>query len=54
MAEADEVLCISGQSKIIRFAAAEISITSGAVQGNSAMDCRGSSLTAVTIVPPPG
>jgi DNA gyrase subunit A len=53
VSEADEVLCISEQSKIIRFAAAEIPAKTGTVQGNSAMDCRGSSLTAVTIVPPP-
>jgi DNA gyrase subunit A len=49
----DEVLCISDQAKVIRFAAAEISTTAGSVQGNSLMDCRGSCLAAFAVVPPP-
>lgn len=49
--EGDEVLCISGFAKIIRFAAAEVPAKSGAVQGVTVMDCRGDTLTTMTVVP---
>lgn len=53
VAEDDEVLCISGFAKIIRFAAAEVPAKSGAVQGVNVLDTRGDSLVAaVTITPP--
>jgi DNA gyrase subunit A len=50
VAEGDEVLCLSEQAKVIRFAAAEVSTTAGSVQGNSLMDCRGSRLVSIVAV----
>ena len=50
VAEIDEVLCLNDQAKIIRFAAAELPAKTGTVQGNSVMDCRGNSLSAIAIV----
>jgi DNA gyrase/topoisomerase IV subunit A len=51
VADTAEVLCLSAHAKIIRFAAAELPAKTGTVQGNSVMDCRGSNLAAVAIVP---
>lgn len=51
--EQDEVLCISGFAKIIRFGAAEVPAKAGVVQGVAVMDCRGDSLAALAVLPPP-
>ena len=49
----DEALCISGFSKIIRFAADEAPAKSGNVQGVSILDTRGDSLAALAVAAPP-
>lgn len=49
----DEALCISGFSKIIRFAADEVPAKSGNVQGVSILDTRGDSLAALAVAAPP-
>jgi DNA gyrase subunit A len=49
----DEVLCISGFAKIIRFSAEETPAKSGNVQGVSILDTRGDSLAALAVISPP-
>ena len=53
VSDTDSVLCLSAQAKIIHFAATELPTTAGTVQGNNIMDCRGSNLTAIAVVPAP-
>ena len=49
--EQDEVLCISGFAKIIRFGVSEVPAKAGVVQGVAVMDCRGDSLAALAVLP---
>lgn len=51
--DGDEVLCISGLAKIIRFAAEEVPAKSGNVQGVNILDTRGDSLTALAVIARP-
>lgn len=51
--DGDEVLCISGFAKVIRFAAGEVPAKSGNVQGVNVLDTRGDSLAALAVIAPP-
>ncbi|MCS6844421.1 MAG: hypothetical protein NZ528_08905 [Caldilineales bacterium] len=52
--EEDEVLCISASGKIIRFAAAEVPVKAGSVQGVAVLDVRNDRLAALAVAPAPG